>query len=85
MKEFIQGIIRSNIDEIKLVVQGVLMLLIKNTVAKMLLLPQVMHSKLPTKKKGVELPKNSSTKSFGGQGRMENVHSQCRNPTLRQV
>jgi hypothetical protein len=51
MKEFIQGILRSNIDVIKLVVQGVPMLLIKNMVAKMLLSPQVAHAKLPTKRK----------------------------------
>jgi hypothetical protein len=39
MKEFIQGIIESNIDMIESIVQGVAMLLTKDTVPEMLLLP----------------------------------------------
>ncbi len=39
VKEFIQGIIQFNMDMIELIVQGVLMLLTKDKVAKMLLLP----------------------------------------------
>lgn len=39
VKEFIQGIIQFNMDMIELIVQWVPMLLTKDTVAKMLLLP----------------------------------------------
>jgi hypothetical protein len=61
MKKIIQGIIRSNTDVIESVVQGVPVLLIKDTT---LITSEAFE--ITSKTKGPKLLKNSSTRSFGG-------------------
>ncbi len=46
-KEFLQSIIRLNVDVMEFVVQGVLVIITKNHIIKMLCLPQIKITKLP--------------------------------------
>ncbi len=64
VKEFIQGIVWSNTDVIKSIIQGVPVLFIENTMAKVLLLPQVGHLKLLTKQKEPSLLKITPPKAL---------------------